>query len=231
MKPRVYLETTIPSYLTAWPSRDLVRAAHQQITRDWWDRRRAEFELYISQVVVRECQAGDATAAAERLRSFKTYRCWNRRKKRRGSRRPLWIECRYPSGRRSMPCTWRSRRFTEWITCSPGIARTLPTQRCGTRSSLFAERMATSRRRFAHQMNYWPRKGTDVDDILLEVRKAREAYAKEFGYDLQAIHRDLKAQEQSSGRRIVSLPSRRPKPTMANGTVSRASNDSGRTTG
>ncbi len=68
MKPRVYLETTIPSYLTAWPSRDLVRAAHQQITRDWWDRRRAKFELYISQVVLRECQAGDATAAAERLK-------------------------------------------------------------------------------------------------------------------------------------------------------------------
>jgi hypothetical protein len=68
MKPRVYLETTIPSYLTAWPSRDLVRAAHQQITRDWWDRRRAEFELYISQVVLRECQAGDAAAATERLK-------------------------------------------------------------------------------------------------------------------------------------------------------------------
>ncbi|MHB1424017.1 MAG: type II toxin-antitoxin system VapC family toxin [Gemmataceae bacterium] len=68
MKPRVYLETTIPSYLTAWPSRDLVRAAHQQITRDWWDRRRAEFELYTSQVVLRECQPGDATAAAERLK-------------------------------------------------------------------------------------------------------------------------------------------------------------------
>ena len=68
MKPSVYLETTIPSCLTAWPSRDLVRAAHQQITRDWWDRRRAEFELYISQVVLRECQAGDPTAAAERLK-------------------------------------------------------------------------------------------------------------------------------------------------------------------
>jgi len=48
MKPRVYRETTIPSYLTAWPSRDLVRAAHQQITRDWWDKRRTEFELYIT---------------------------------------------------------------------------------------------------------------------------------------------------------------------------------------
>src|SRR5207248_7933030 len=68
MKPRVYLETTIPSYLTAWPSRDLVRAAHQQITRDWWDKRRTEFDLYISPLVLRECQAGDAVAAADRLK-------------------------------------------------------------------------------------------------------------------------------------------------------------------
>ncbi|MGC8640594.1 MAG: hypothetical protein ACP5XB_12030 [Isosphaeraceae bacterium] len=48
-----------------------------------------------------------------------------------------------------------------------------------------------------------------MDDILREVRKAREAYGQNFGYDLQAIHRDLKAQEQASGRRIVSLPPRR----------------------
>src|SRR5436309_12831187 len=70
MKSRVYLETTIPSYLTAWPSRDLVRAAHQQITREWWEQRRSEFELYISQVVLRECQAGDPTAASERLETL-----------------------------------------------------------------------------------------------------------------------------------------------------------------
>ncbi len=69
MKPRVYLETTIPSYLTAWPSRDLVRAAHQQITREWWQRRDA-YELFVSQMVVRECQAGDPEAAAERLDSL-----------------------------------------------------------------------------------------------------------------------------------------------------------------
>jgi len=66
MKARVYLETTIPSYLTAWPSRDLVRAAHQQITREWWGRREG-YELFISQLVVRECQAGDKDAASERL--------------------------------------------------------------------------------------------------------------------------------------------------------------------
>jgi hypothetical protein len=68
MKGRVYLETTIPSYLTAWPSRDLVRAAHQQITRDWWEKRRTQFELYISQAVLRECEAGDASAAADRMK-------------------------------------------------------------------------------------------------------------------------------------------------------------------
>ena len=66
MKPRVYIETTIPSYLTAWPSRDLIRAAHQQATREWWDRR-AAFELVVSALVVRECEAGDPDAAAARL--------------------------------------------------------------------------------------------------------------------------------------------------------------------
>jgi predicted nucleic acid-binding protein len=66
MKPRVYVETTIPSYLTAWPSRDLVRAAHQQITREWWSIR-GDYELYSSRLVVRECQAGDPRAAADRL--------------------------------------------------------------------------------------------------------------------------------------------------------------------
>ncbi len=50
-----------------------------------------------------------------------------------------------------------------------------------------------------------------MDSLLKEIRKMREAYAAEFGYDLRAIHCDLKQQEQASGRRIVSLPPRRPK--------------------
>ena len=66
MGNRIYLETTIPSYLTAWPSRDLVRAAHQQITREWWNRRH-EYELFVSQLVIRECRAGDSEAASARL--------------------------------------------------------------------------------------------------------------------------------------------------------------------
>ena len=66
MKPRTYIETTIVSYLTARPARDLVRAAEQEITREWWDGRDA-FELYVSQLVLDESAAGDRDAAALRL--------------------------------------------------------------------------------------------------------------------------------------------------------------------
>jgi predicted nucleic acid-binding protein len=66
MKPKVYLETTIPSYIAGSPSRDLVIAAHQQITREWWDGR-GRFSLFISQVVLQEVSSGDDEAAARRL--------------------------------------------------------------------------------------------------------------------------------------------------------------------
>ena len=64
----MYLETTIPSYLTSWPSRDLIIAGHQQITRDWWEKRRGDFQIYISQLVLDEAGAGDPVAARQRLK-------------------------------------------------------------------------------------------------------------------------------------------------------------------
>jgi len=67
MKPRVYLETTVPSYLTAWTGRDLVIAAHQQVTREGWDRRRADFDVFVSQLVLQEAAGGDPDAAARRM--------------------------------------------------------------------------------------------------------------------------------------------------------------------
>ena len=70
MKPRLYLETTVPSYLTAWPSRDLIRAGHQQITREWWAHRRDNFDVFISQFVLDEAAAGDSAAAQDRLRAL-----------------------------------------------------------------------------------------------------------------------------------------------------------------
>jgi hypothetical protein len=64
---RVYIGTTFVSYLTVRPSRDLIVAGHQQITHEWWDTRRASYELCVSQLVLDEAGAGDAQAAQERL--------------------------------------------------------------------------------------------------------------------------------------------------------------------
>jgi hypothetical protein len=64
---KVYLETTVVSYLAARPSRDLRVAAHQQATSDWWATRREAFEVFVSQLVVEEASAGDTGAASRRL--------------------------------------------------------------------------------------------------------------------------------------------------------------------
>lgn len=71
MAERVYIETTVVSYLTARPNRDVVIAGHQQITHEWWDTRRESFELCISQLVRKEAGAGDAHAAQDRLEVLK----------------------------------------------------------------------------------------------------------------------------------------------------------------
>jgi len=67
MPRRIYIETTIPSYLTARPSRDIVQAARQQLTREWWDVERRNYDLCISQMVLDEAAAGDAEAAQRRM--------------------------------------------------------------------------------------------------------------------------------------------------------------------
>lgn len=63
-----YLETTIPSYLTSRPSRDLVVAAHQQLTHDWWGVARDHADLFVSELVLEEIRRGDARVAASRLK-------------------------------------------------------------------------------------------------------------------------------------------------------------------
>ena len=67
MKATVYLETSIIGYLTSRPSRDLITAANQQLTHEWWTDHREIFDIFISQFVIDECGEGDAVAAQERL--------------------------------------------------------------------------------------------------------------------------------------------------------------------
>ncbi len=71
MKKTVYIETSIPSYLTARPSRDIRAAAWQQITAQWWSDARADYDLFTSELVIVEASAGDPEAAAQRLEVLK----------------------------------------------------------------------------------------------------------------------------------------------------------------
>jgi len=64
---RLYVETSVVSYLTARPSRDVIRMARQQLTWEWWEHRRGEFDLYASRLVVEEAEEGGPAAAQRRL--------------------------------------------------------------------------------------------------------------------------------------------------------------------
>lgn len=67
MKKKVYIETSVVSYLSARPSRDIVLEGHRQLTVEWWTAHRQRFDLHISDVVLREAAHGDHSAAARRL--------------------------------------------------------------------------------------------------------------------------------------------------------------------
>ncbi len=72
-KPKLYLETTIPSYLTARQSRDVIQLARQQITAEWWNSRLNDFDIFISQIVTDEAGSGDPDAARKRMRAIRSF--------------------------------------------------------------------------------------------------------------------------------------------------------------
>jgi predicted nucleic acid-binding protein len=73
MRKRLYLETTVVSYLAALPSRDLVVAGHQEATRELWTVLPARFETYISALVLQESSRGDAEQARKRLEALEPF--------------------------------------------------------------------------------------------------------------------------------------------------------------
>ena len=71
MKPKIYIETSVVSYYANRPSRDLVTAARQQVTREWWEENAHHFDLYVSVLVLEEVGGGDTSAAEKRLEVLK----------------------------------------------------------------------------------------------------------------------------------------------------------------
>jgi len=71
-KPSVYVETTVVSYLTARGSRDLLLAAHQQVTLEWFRDQRENYALFVSDLVYMEAEKGNSDALTRRLEILDT---------------------------------------------------------------------------------------------------------------------------------------------------------------
>ena len=70
MKKKVYIETSIVSFLTGNPSSNLLAAAWKALTIEWWEKRRMLFDLFISELVLTEAGRGNEKAAEKRLNSL-----------------------------------------------------------------------------------------------------------------------------------------------------------------
>jgi predicted nucleic acid-binding protein len=70
MNPSVYIETSVIGYLTSWPREDVTVAGHQNTTKLWWSTAAERFDLFVSQLVARECSDGDPDAVKDRLASI-----------------------------------------------------------------------------------------------------------------------------------------------------------------
>src|SRR5437762_4949177 len=68
MKPTIYMETSVVSYLAARPSKDPVTAGEQISTHRWWKEKRRNYEIYISKIVWEEASEGDPVAVKRRLK-------------------------------------------------------------------------------------------------------------------------------------------------------------------
>jgi hypothetical protein len=73
MKPRIYIETSIPSLLTARPSKDPVLLGHQISTQQWWQTRLSAFEAFTSKAVLDEAGRGEPAMAAARLSALDSF--------------------------------------------------------------------------------------------------------------------------------------------------------------
>jgi hypothetical protein len=153
-KARLYLETTIPSYPISRPSRDLVIAGHQQITGEWWEKRRERFQIYISQLVVDEAGAGDPGAARERMKVIQQFPLLDITPEVEVLPSRILASRALPQKAATDAAILPSQPYTAWICCQPGtvcISRTPSSPEPSPRS---AAGMVASVRSSARPKNY-----------------------------------------------------------------------------
>jgi predicted nucleic acid-binding protein len=193
-RAKVYVETSVISYLTAWPSRDIVIAGHQQTTREWWQEQRQGFQLVASQLVIQEASAGDRVAAQERLEVLKGIELLELREDalklaqvlteigplpKKAAEDALHIAIAVTNGVEYL-LTWNYKHIAN------AVMRSSVERMC--RAAGYEPTIICTLK------SYWSR-AMKEDPIVEEVRHYREQHAAQFNYDLRTIYQDLKEQE------------------------------------
>lgn len=217
MKLRVYVETTIPSYLTAWPSRDLIRAAEQRQTALWWARR-AEYELVGSELLLQECGAGDPDAAAARIAAVAGLPVLEQGPDAAALAETLVRDVPLPPNAVA-DATHIALAAVHGIELlvTRGTAGTSPTRCYGRGWKRCAERPDTSRRRSARRRSCWEVTTMRETDVLADIRAVRDELAARYGGDAWALSRALAERSRAAGRTVVRFPPRDPRPPRVDG--------------
>ena len=203
MKPTVYIETSVVGYLTSWPQENVTVAGHQNTTRQWWSTAAHRFELFVSQLVVRESSDGDADAVQDRLGSI-------------GAIPVLPIT---PAPEHLAEALIRGHAVPEdqpndalhiALAASHGIQYLVSWnfRHIVRLDKIKAYNASVATRGMIHRSSALPRNcwsPTMIDDpIVNEIRRIRRKYAELFDNDLHAICEDLRRQERESGREFRS---------------------------
>lgn len=208
---RVYTETTIPSYLTASPSRDRIRAAHQRITRDCW-LRREQYEAYASPLVVREREAGDAEAAMQRREALRGIPLPETTAEAGSLAQALLDDV-------PMPARAASDALHIAIAAVHGIDFLLPWNCTHLANAVLRNRIEAVCRDAGFKpppicsRKNGPGKGTAMTEksVLQQVRAARDEFTRLHDYDPRKILDDLRELDRGGEWKIVRLEPKRPR--------------------
>ena len=191
MKPKVYLETTIPSYLTARPSRDLVMAANQEITHEWWEQVGRVRFVYFATCCARG-QGGDPEAAAKRLDVIQDLPLLEETAEVLTLAQAILAEVPLPDRavvnalHIAVSAVHGMDYLVTWnCTHIANASLRLPIESVCREHGYEPPVICTPDELLQLE-------DQEMDSVVQEVREIREAYARQFGYDLQAIHRDLR---------------------------------------
>lgn len=209
MRSKVYVETSVISYLTARPSRDLISRGHQQLTRKWWAHAAAAFDLYASRLVLAEAQLGDRAAAAARVAILEPLDLLAENADSRALAERLLAARGLPAKAAAdalhiaTAAVHGMDYLVTWNCKHIANARTLRVVAETCRSAGFEPPVICT-----------PGAGGGFimreDPIVRETRAAREQLLQRFHYDLNALCRYLEQLDSHSGKKAVTLKPRRP---------------------